>query len=276
MQTGSQQRSAKEFRQACELVRNGALGNDQAGEGRFARAELGATGAKKPVPDSDPPPALDYEFWLGPAPERKYNANRVHYLFRFFWDYSGGQQTNFGAHDLDIAQWGLGMDDSGPTTIEGTATFNANKWFETPETAKQTFTYANGVKVAVQPGRGGISRRRDIRGREGDDPRQARRDHRHPQRREGRRTLQAPDWRDESCTSRPTTTRTGSSASKTRKLPICDVEIGHRSATVCHLGNIAIRTGRKLTWDPKTEQIIGDKEANAMLTKVYRKPWVLG
>ena len=83
----------------------------------------GRTIPRWPVPDSEPAAELDYECWLGPAPQRPYNANRVHYNFRFFWDYSGGQMTNFGAHHLDIAQWGLGMDDSGPVSIEGTATF---------------------------------------------------------------------------------------------------------------------------------------------------------
>jgi predicted dehydrogenase len=151
VQTGSQQRSAKEFRHACELVRNGALG-------KLSGVKVGLPGPNwsgPPVPDTDPPAALDYDRWLGPAPQRPFNAKRVHYLFRFFWDYSGGQQTNFGAHDLDITQWALGMDDSGPTTIEGTATFNKDRWFETPETANQTFTYANGVKVHCTLGKGG-------------------------------------------------------------------------------------------------------------------------
>jgi len=273
VQTGSQQRSAKEFRQACELVRNGALG-------AIKQVKVGLPGpnwvdrAKKPVPDSDPPAALDYDFWLGPAPERKYNANRVHYLFRFFWDYSGGQQTNFGAHDLDIAQWGLGMDDGGPTTIEGTATFNANQWFETPETARQTFTYINGVKLLCSLGRGGYPGGVTFEGEKGTI---------HVRRGAITVTLNGEKVAD------PYKLPTGETklyvsnnhhqnwldCVKTRKLPICDVGIGHRSATVCHLGNIAIRTGRKITWDPKSEQIIGDQEANAMLTKVYRKPWVL-
>jgi predicted dehydrogenase len=274
VQTGSQQRSAKEFRQACELVRNGALGT-------LKQVKVGLPGpnwvdrAKKPVPDSDPPAALDYEFWLGPAPERKYNANRVHYLFRFFWDYSGGQQTNFGAHDLDIAQWGLGMDESGPATIEGSATFNAEKWFETPETAKQTFTYANGVAVLCSLGRGGYPGGVTFEGEKGTIT---------VKRGSITVTLGGEKVAD------PYKLPTGETklyvsnnhhqnwleCVKTRKLPICDVEIGHRSATVCHLGNIAIRTGRKLTWDAKAEQIVGDKEANAMLSKPYRKPWVLG
>jgi predicted dehydrogenase len=274
VQTGSQQRSAREFRQACELVRNGALG-------KLKQVKVGLPGpnwvdrAKRPVPDSDPPASLDFDFWLGPAPERKYNANRVHYLFRFFWDYSGGQQTNFGAHDLDISQWGLGMDDSGPTTIEGSATYHAEKWFETPETAKQTFTYANGVTVLCSLGRGGYPGGVTFEGEKGTI---------YVRRGSITVTLNGEKVAD------PYKLPTGDTklyvssghhqnwleCVKTRKLPICDVEIGHRSATVCHLGNIAIRTGRKITWEAKTEQIVGDKEANEMLTKPYRSPWKLG
>ena len=274
VQCGSQQRSAKEFRQACELVRNGALG-------RLKEVKVGLPGpnwvdrAKKPAPDTDPPAALDYDRWLGPAPQRPYNANRVHYLFRFFWDYSGGQQTNFGAHDLDIAQWALGMDDSGPTTIEAAATFHPEKWFETPETAKQTFTYANGVPVHCSLGKGGYPGGVTFEGEKGTI---------YVKRGSITVTLNGEKVPD------PYKLPTGDvklyvstnhhanwlDCIKSRKAPICDAEVGHRSATVCHLGNIAIRTGRKLTWNPKTEEIVGDKEASAMLTKEYRKPWTLG
>jgi predicted dehydrogenase len=274
VQTGSQQRSAREFRHACELVRNGVIG-------QIKQVKVGLPGpnwvdrAKMPVPDSDPPSTLDYDFWLGPAPQRPYNSNRVHYLFRFFWDYSGGQQTNFGAHDLDIVQWALGMDENGPIVIEGSATYHAQKWFETPETAKVTYTYANGVQVRCSLGRGGypggvtfesdqgtIHVKRGsltvvINGTKIADPFQL------PT---GDAKLEVSmnhhqNWLD---------------CIKNRKLPICDVEIGHRSATVCHLGNIAIRTGRTIRWDPIKEQIIGDTHASAMLTKSYRKPWKLG
>ncbi len=265
VQTGSMQRSAKEFRQACELVRNGAVG-------KLHTIKVGLPApnwqskAKGPVPDGKPPEGLDYGMWLGPAPERPYNANRVHYLFRFFWDYSGGQQTNFGAHDLDIAQWALGMDDGGPATIEGTATFNANEWFETPETEKLTYTYANGVKVDCTLGKNGNPGGCTFEGDKGSI---------HVQRGKISATpkelLDTPagsvklyvsndhhkDWLD---------------CIKTRKNPICDVEVGHRSATVCHLGNIALRTGRKITWDAAKEQIVGDPDANALLTRPFRGP----
>ena len=266
VQTGSQQRSAKEFRQACELVRNGAIG-------KLKTIKVALPGpnwvgrAKMPVPDSDPPKALDYDFWLGPAPQRPYNQNRVHYLFRFFWDYSGGQQTNFGAHDLDIAQWALGMDESGPTTVEGTATFNKNGWFETPETATVTYTYANGVPVVCTLGKGGGGC--TFEGDKG--------------------TIHVRRGRIEATPKEILSTPPGQvklyvstnhhqnwlECVKSRKPPICDVEVGHRSATICHLGNIAIRTGRKITWDPAREAIVGDPEAAAMLSKPYRSPWKL-
>ena len=104
------------------------------------------------MPDSDPPPELDYEMWLGPAPSRPYNLNRVHYLFRFFWDYAGGQMTNWGAHHLDIAQWGLGMDDSGPVEIQATAEFNQEKLYETPQSFEVTYKYAGGTMIHCASG----------------------------------------------------------------------------------------------------------------------------
>jgi predicted dehydrogenase len=120
VQTGSQQRSDDRFRRACEYVRSGRLGKIL--EVQVALPNCNFSGP--PVPDSDPPAALNYDLWLGPAPQRPYNQKHVHYNFRFFWDYSGGQMTNFGAHHIDIAQWGLGMDDSGPVSVEGTAQFH--------------------------------------------------------------------------------------------------------------------------------------------------------
>ncbi len=107
MQTGSQQRSDAKFRRACELVRSGAIG--QVEKVLVGISNVNFSGP--PVADGTAPRELDYNFWLGPARERPYNAKRTHYNFRFFWDYSGGQMTNWGAHHIDIAQWA-----SGPTT----------------------------------------------------------------------------------------------------------------------------------------------------------------
>ncbi len=149
VQTGSMQRSGEEFKLAVELVQKGIVGKVRAvnvtlpGPNWIARAG-------KPVPDSAPPEGFDFDRWLGPAPLRPYNKNRVHYLFRFYWDYSGGQQTNFGAHHLDIAQWGLGMDDSGPVSVEGSAVYNPDGWYETPDTTEIRYTYANGVVMTCR------------------------------------------------------------------------------------------------------------------------------
>lgn len=271
VQTGSQQRSDGRFRQACELVRNGFLGKIKTVLVGLPKPNW-IDRAKMPVPDTDPPAELDYDLWQGPAPLRKYNVNHVHYLFRFFWDYSGGQQTNFGAHHLDITQWALGMDDSGPTSVEGTAKFHPKGWYETPDHTDITYTYANGVVVKCgQAHKGGCTFEGEkgtlfvdrakievtVNGEKldaaklgsGGDIKLAVSGNHHK------------NWLD---------------SIKSRELPICDVEIGHRSATVCHLGNIAIRTGKKLTWDPKAETIVGDTEAAKKLSKEYRKPWSLG
>ncbi|MCX7665797.1 MAG: Gfo/Idh/MocA family oxidoreductase [Gemmataceae bacterium] len=264
VQTGSQQRSDEKFRRACEYVRSGRLG-------KIKEVKVGIPGPNfkgPPVEDGTPPKNLDYDFWLGPAPKRPYNEKRVHYLFRFFWDYSGGQLTNFGAHHLDIAQWGLGMDDSGPVSIEGTAQYHKEKWYETPETCQIIYTYANGVKVTCSmKEKGGatfIGEKGSIyvtRGTISSDPPEILKE-----------MLGEMDTRLYVSTNHH---KNWLDCIRTRKAPICEAEIGHRSATVCHLGNLAIKTGRKLTWDPQKETFVDDKEANALLSKAYRSPWKL-
>jgi predicted dehydrogenase len=268
VQTGSQQRSSGNFRQACELVRSGRLG-------KLQTVLVGIPGPNhpgEPVADSDPPPELDYEMWLGPAPYRPYNSKRVHYNFRFFWDYSGGQMTNWGAHHVDIAQWGLGTDDAGPVAVEGRATFHPQGWHEVTETCRLTYTYANGVTLVVGQGQKDIRGGTTFIGSEGtifvdrgkltSTPEEIL-----------KQPLAAGDVRLESS---PGHHANFLECVKSRRLPICDVEIGHRSATVCHLGNIVARLGRKIEWDPQSEQIPGDAEAAAMLSRPYRSPWRLG
>lgn len=263
VQTGSQQRSDGKFRLACELVRNGKIGKV-----RTVKVGIPGVNFKGPaVADGAVPPELDYEMWLGPAPKVPYNVKRVHYNFRFFWDYSGGQMTNFGAHHLDIAQWGLGMDDSGPVAVEGTAKFHAMKWFEVPSECEVTWTYANGVKmICKMGGRQGTEFIGDkgsvfvTRGKIETTPKELE-----------KTVFEAADTRLYVSGSHH---KNWLECIKSRKLPICDVEIGHRSATVCHLGNIAIRTGKKLKWDP-VKETLDDAEVAKMLSKEYRSPWKL-
>jgi predicted dehydrogenase len=265
VQTGSQQRSASNFRTACELVRSGRIGKLQTVLVGIPRPNHPG----EPVPDSEPPAELDYETWLGPAPSRPYNRKRVHYNFRFFRDYSGGQMTNWGAHHIDIAQWGMGTDETGPVSIEGTATFHPQGWHEVTETCRIVHRYASGVEMIVGQGQKDIPQGTTFIGTEG--------------RIFVNRGKLSSD--PEGIVKEPLTDadvklyvsgdhkRNFLDCMRTREKPICDVEIGHRSATACHLGNIAVYLGRKLQWDPQREQFVGDDEANGYLLKEYRQPW---
>jgi len=270
VQTGSQQRSAGNFRLACELVRNGRLGE-------LKEVHVGIASAnhpfKKNAPpaDSKPPEQLDYDLWLGPAKDRPYNSKRVHYNFRFFWDYSGGQMTNWGAHHIDIAQWGMGTDDSGPTEIEGEATFHPKLWHEVTESCRIRYRYPSGVVMTVGQNQSDIKMGTKFIGSKGSiyvnrghlssDPGEL---------------IKQPIGDDEiHLYASGNHHRNFLDCIASGKLPICDVEIGHRSATCCHLGNLAVRLGRKLRWDPQAEQILGDKEAAEMIDRPYRSPWKL-
>ena len=268
VQTGSQQRSDNRFRLACELVRSGKLGKMKTVLVGIPDVNFPKTG---PVPDSDPPAELDYDLWLGPAPKKPYNANHVHYNFRFFWDYSGGQMTNFGAHHLDIAQWALNKDDSGPVAIEGTATFHPEYWYEVTKSCRVTYAYADGVTVVVAQGDKSVPQGVTFVGSEGEIFVDRKKITSKP---DGiaKETLSASDVHLYVSKNHQ---QNFLECVKTRQKPICDVEIGHRSATVCHLGNIAVRTGKKIQWDPAAEKITGDDQAARMLSRPYRAPWTI-
>lgn len=267
VQTGSQQRSATEFWQACMLVRNGIIGD-------VKEVLVGIPDPNHPgsIGDAETvPPELNYDMWLGPAPLKPYHSKRVHYNFRFWWDYSGGQMTNFGAHHLDIAQWGLGMDQSGPVAVEGTAEFHPQMLHEVTEKCRLVYTYANGVKMTLGQGQKDIPEGTAFIGTKGRvyvnrgkvvaEPAEL-----------AKVTLDAPEmtqlYRSQDHT------KNFLECIKSRELPICDVEIGHRSATVCHLGNMVARLGRPVKWDPVTETCPGDAEAQAMTDREYRAPWL--
>ncbi len=271
-QTGSQQRSDPRFRQACELVRNGKIGKVKRVDTVLHAVETGVW-----MPDETPPDELDWDFWLGPAPWAPYARNRVHYQFRWFYDYSGGVMTDWGAHHNDIAQWALGMDGSGPVHVDGTqATFAEEGMHTVPLHFDVMYRYADGTELICH------TDKRDINGHKfgngimftgtdgwifvnrseiaasdpalleielgPNDVRLYKSDHHHN------------NWLD---------------CIQSRERCICDVEIGHRSVTVCHLGNISIRLGRPLEWDPKKEDFVGDEPASQMVRKPMRAPWHL-
>lgn len=263
-QTGSQQRSDKKFRLACELVRNGRIGKLTRVE---AHLPTGPTGG--PFKALDVPSDFDFDMWLGPAPEVEYVKERTHGDFRWWLDYSGGMLTDWGAHHNDIAQWGMGTDRSGPVSVQafGRGPVIGENCYTTFPEFEVTYVYKNGVPlVTSNKGANGIK----FEGEEGwifvsrgvlnasdqkllDDP--------------------LPESAEKLYESND---HMGNflDGMRTRKQPICDAEIGHRSCSICHLANISLRLGgRKLKWDPDQEEFIGDAQANAMVKRAMRGPW---
>jgi predicted dehydrogenase len=264
LQTGSQQRSGSEFRKGCELVVNGRIG-------KLHTMRVGISGNNRkcePTWTPEPvPEGLDYDLWLGPAPWEPYHTQRCHYQFRFILEYSGGQMTNWGAHHLDIAQWGNQADDTGPVEIRGKGEFPKTGLFTTAAKAEIEYTYANGVKLFLETGSGGTR----FEGSEGWVY-------------VNRGKLEAEPKSLLTSIIGPDETHLYQSRNhvqnfldcvESRKDPICTAEIGHRSSTVCHLGNIAMLLERPLKWDPQTEQFVGDSEANRMIWRPRRAPWRL-
>ncbi|MBE0537494.1 MAG: Gfo/Idh/MocA family oxidoreductase [Phycisphaerae bacterium] len=265
VQTGSQQRSDNRFRQACELVRNGHIGRL-----KTVLVDIPGNNRDNPV-DWKPeavPEGFDYDLWLGQAPMRPYHTMRCHYTFRFILEYSGGQMTNWGAHYLDIGQWGIGADDTGPVKIVGKGEFPTGGLFTTATKANITYTYENGVEMILrQPGGGntkfvGTDGWVSVnRGRIETEPKSLAAHITAPNE---IHLYKSSDHKQDFL-----------NCIKTRTQPICNPEVGHRSASICHLGNIAMLLDRPLQWDPKKEQFVGDQEANSMVSRIMRAPWHL-
>ncbi|HYC72089.1 MAG TPA: Gfo/Idh/MocA family oxidoreductase [Opitutaceae bacterium] len=267
-QHGTQHRSMKRFRDAAEYVRSGGLG-------RLERIDcfippnnrhVGATWEPEPVP-----PGLDWDRWLGPAPWRPYSAVGCHYNFRFIADSAYGQVTNWGAHYLDIAQWALDRDASGPVAVEGRGQFPASGLFTTATRVDFTVHYAGGVPVTCRTRHEGGGTVRFVgergwvdiaRGRmSASDPRLL-------------REMQAPG----KAVSLPVSDDHHDNffaSMRSRQRPIADVELGHRTTTVCNLGQIAMVLGRRLQWDPAREEFVGDEMANRLRGRAMRAPWSL-
>lgn len=276
LQTGSQQRSDRRFRLACELVRAGRIGKLQQ-----VTVFLPAGLRGGPFQPSPVPAGLDWDYWLGQAPKVDYVKERCHTTFRYWLDYSGGTLTDWGAHHNDIARWAIGLD--GPVQIEGRVLVEPIPGgYTAPSEYEVTYTYANGVRQVVKTTRddnifGGVVNPKGQR---------------HGLRFEGtegwiwvtRGDLQASREEIISTPLPEGSPRLEVSTDhmanffecvRSRKDPICHVEVGHRSASVCHLGLIALRLGRRLQWDPAQERFVGEaaQEANAHLARPMRKPY---
>ncbi len=260
-QTGSQQRSEIRFRMACEWVRNGRIGNVQ----RVDVALPVGIARWCDLPEAEAPDALDWDLWLGPAPERGWHADLspvgVHGHFphwRHYREYGGGMVTDWGAHHFDIVQWALGMDESGPVHFIPAENRNA--------TTGARFFYRNGVEV-THLGGNGIT----FYGDEGEifvnrgaidiRPEEKRRE---PLADDAIRLYESNDhfqnWLD---------------CIRSREKPICDVEVGARSVIVCHLVNMTYWHGRRFAWDPVENRFFAGSGNAEWLDVPYRDPWQL-
>ena len=271
-QVGSMQRSMGEFRAACELIRNGVIG-----EVKKVDAAVGAPPIRCDLPAEKTEPGLDWDLWLGPAPARPYNSvlsprgfPKSYPAWRHYREYGGGGVCDWGAHHFDIVQWAFGFDESGPV-----------EFFPTDQPDAQSgvrWRYATGLEVTHQKGNGitfyGDKGKLYVnRGKFqlwlGDQLKSDMMDDFSPLLKEllpanavrlYRSTNQIADW---------------IKAMQSRKLPVCDVETGQRSATVCNLANAVYFSGKGLKWNPQTESFAGGTGDPAWLTREYRAPWKL-
>lgn len=265
-QTSTEDRSLPVYHRMAELVRNGRIGKLQKIEVILPR-QPNVPGDPTPQPV---PPDLDYDLWLGPAPEAPYTKDRVHFNFRWIWDYSGGIICDWGTHLFDTAQWANDTERSGPVEIDGTGTFWEGGLYNTVKDYDVTFRYANGVVMTCKPGNPSLK----FIGASGWVGNQGWIGPLEASSKEILESTIGPN--DLHLYTNPAGEhRDFLDCVKSRKDPYFPVEIGHRVSTVCHLANIAIRLGRKLQWNPETESFVNDPAADAMRTRTLRSPWTL-
>ena len=265
VQMGTQYRSMAGTRQACEWVRNGRLGKVTA-----VHMSHACNPRQRVMAPGEPPANLDWDLWLGPAPWAPYNPYRCLFNFRFWVDYAGGFITDNGTHMFSVVAWAMGIDGTGPATIEATGRQDPESMYDVPVEMSVRYEFADPPFLLTwdQPGTGGLNLEfvgadatlsgfwgfKVTRGEADLSPTRGNEVH-----------LQESNdhfgnWFE--CIA-------------TRRRPVMDVELGHRATSLSHLGNIAYRVGRKLRWDPVAQRFIGDDEANRRLHVPYREPWRL-
>ncbi|MFO0957616.1 MAG: Gfo/Idh/MocA family oxidoreductase [Isosphaeraceae bacterium] len=287
---GTQQRSSQHFQKAADAVRSGKIGKVfWVQTWNFENISPVGMGNQ---PDEEAPSTVDYDKWLGPAPKRPFNKNRYHLLFRWFFDYAGGMMSDWGVHLNDIVLWAI--DQKGPKSVYSTGgilTTKDNR--DTPDTLQVVYTFPNDVVLTYSMRKGNglplnghdygilfcgtdgsllldragyevipdkISEPYGIRAVYG--PRE-------------KRTIALEADKVKGDDGQTPHVRDFLDCLKSRKRPICDIEVAHDSTNTCHLGNIAYKLGRTLHWDQATESFINDREANTHLTREYRKGYEL-
>ena len=273
VQMGTQWRSGEHWAKAVEFVQSGKLGKVGTARGWAYHDWLGSIG--NPA-DADPPPGVDYDMWLGPAPKRPFNPNRFHFNFRWFWDYAGGLMTDWGVHLINIMLWAMGPElPKSVMSSGGKYVLTDNS--ETPDTQTTVYEFPSYTliwehKVGIGVGLNGRPWGISFSGTEAtlilDD--QGWEIIPEPKKKslEAQKYSGSPD-------ARPAHVRNFLDCVKSRQQPVENLALGHHVSTVAHLGNIALRSGHNIAWDNQKERIPGDKQADRLVGVAYRKPWKL-
>jgi len=285
VQVGAQERSGDHYAKAVKLIQDGALGSVHRVSANWTRNMMPAFKSRQLKTGLTD--ALDWDMWLGPAPHVAFDPIRFSYNWRWFWDYSGGQMTNWGSHSLDIVRWALNV--KTPTAVAAFGgRYELKDGGETPDVQDVIYSFpgctvtwagceVSGFEAIRYPeGDRRLKPLLEFHGTKGSMVLTRRGFEVTPQ-------IWSGDEQDGKPAMEPMKVaaaggnhvRNFLDCMKSRKLPICDVEEGHLTMVMCHLGNMAMKVGRTLYWDAKKEEAIGDKEANQLLTKQYRKPWTL-
>jgi predicted dehydrogenase len=265
--TATENRSDVNYLRMCELVRNGRIGT-------LKEIHVGLPG-KPGIQEADhtitkPPEGFDYDLWLGQAPVRPYSAARCHWNFRWILEYSGGQITDWGAHMIDLAQWGHNTEDTGPVEVKGKGQFPETGLYDVAHQFEVHYKYADGVEMIVKSKNpslkfigtdgwiGNEGWRADLEASSDD-------------------ILKTPerDLKERLYTCAAGEQRNFLDCVKSRKPTYAPAETGHRSITIAHIGHISMQLGRKLQWDPEREEFVDDPPANWMLSRPMREPWTL-
>ncbi len=276
-QGGTQQHSGAHYKEAIQLIHDGYIGPISKVVCWNTSNSGGRRRAEQPT---DPPPELDWELWLGPAPKVPYVEDRCHGSFRYYWDYSGGRATDFGVHHMDIVHWALDQDAPRSVVCEGGKFVHPNDGRDVPDTQDILYTYNDCLvqhtlrQGNAHPGHGHF----DIQflGREGTILVNRGRYEIYPE--EGKKNgVERKTYKNPAPQRDMTRLHVAEFLEKikTRERCVCDVEVCHRATTAPILGNIAYRTGERLVWDGENEEITNHPALNSWLHREYREPWRL-
>ena len=280
LQTGSQQRSDRRFRLAIHLVQSGRIGKL-----RHILSSLPSGRHGGPFPSGTAPAELNWDVWQGQAPRKDYVKERCHGEFRYWWDYSSGTLTDWGAHHNDIALWGQGPEIRGPVGVSAQSLRDPIPGgYSFPSLYRVQYTYANGVTHTCQT----VSSESPSGGTTGTTPPGQMANgvlfegsegwiyvSRNQIQASQAEILQDPDARADFGPAHESHVGNFFACVASRQVPAAPAEVGHRAVSLCHLGAIALRLGRSLHWDPAAERFQGEgsREANHHLSREMRAPY---